>query len=215
MTFSIVARDEETGAIGVATATGGPVVGSLVPHVAARTGAVATQGYTNPLYGGDGLALLEKGETASRAVERLIEGDGDRARRQVIVIDNRGRTGGWTGAALTPQAGMILEDGVGVAGNLLTDAGVLDAMLGAYKAARAEPLERRLLAALAAGEAGGGDARGARSAAILTYTDQPYPRYDLRIDFAPDPIVALVALLAEVDGPDYGNFYDGLPRRQV
>lgn len=213
MTFSIVARDNETGAVGVATATGGPVVGSLVPHAGAGAGAIATQGYTNPLYGYDGLDLLGQGLDAGAVIERLTVRDAGRDRRQVIIIDRGGRTAGWTGPSLTPQSGMILEDGVAAAGNLLADATALTAMIETYRAALSLPLERRLLAALAAGAKAGGDARGTRSAAILTFLDQPYPRYDMRIDFAPDPIGALEALLAEVDGPDYGDFYDGLPRR--
>jgi uncharacterized Ntn-hydrolase superfamily protein len=215
MTFSIIARDAGSGAFGVATATGGPVVGSLVPHAGPGVGAIATQGYTNPLYGFDGLTMLGEGRGADAVVRTLVEGDSGRDKRQLIVIDDEGRTAGWTGKALTPQSGMILEAGVAVAGNLLADTAALHAMLAAYRAAASEPLEGRLLAALLAGEAKGGDARGARSAAIRTYLDQPYPRYDMRIDWADDPIAALRELLAEVDGPDYGDFYDGLPRRTL
>mgnify|MGYP000906405787 CR=1 FL=1 len=94
MTFSIVARDNETGALGVATATGGPVVGSLVPHAAAGVGAIATQGYTNPLYGYDGLDLLGEGGDARAVVESLITRDAGRDKRQIIVIDAQGGTGG-------------------------------------------------------------------------------------------------------------------------
>ena len=215
MTFSIVARDALSGALGVGTATGGPVVGSLVPHGGAGLGAIATQGYTNPLFGFDGLALLGEGHGAKEVVDRLVAADEGRDRRQVIVIDKKGGTAGWSGDGLTPRSGMILAQDLAVAGNLLADAGALDAMVKAYQSASAAPLERRLLAALAAGQAGGGDARGTRSAAIRTWLDQPYPRYDLRIDFAQDPIGALDALLDEVDGPDYSGFYESLPRRSI
>ncbi|WP_196260734.1 DUF1028 domain-containing protein [Pelagibacterium limicola] len=215
MTFSIVARDAETGAFGVATATGGPVVGSLVPHAAAGVGAIATQGYTNPLYGIDGLAALAGGTEAEAVIAALTGADTGRDRRQVIAIDRNGNTAGWSGGALTPHSGMRLEQGVAVAGNLLADLSVLDAMLGAYQAAGEAPLERRLFAALEAGAGKGGDARGVRSGAILTYLDQPYPHYDMRIDFAPDPIAALRDLFVEVDRPDYSGFYKGLPRRPV
>ncbi len=213
MTFSIVARDPVSGAFGVATATGGPVVGSLVPHARAGVGAIATQGYTNPLYGFDGMEMLGAGESAGTVVKLLVDADAGRDRRQLVVIDSQGRSAGWSGESLTPQAGMILEEGVAVAGNLLASTDVLAAMVSAYRAAETQPLERRLLAALGGGAGAGGDARGIRSAAIRTYTDQPYPRYDLRIDLDRDPIAALAALFEEVDGPGYGDFYAGLPRR--
>lgn len=215
MTFSIVARDASTGAVGVGTATGGPVVGALVPHGAARLGAIATQGYTNPLFGIDGLTLLEEGLDAEAVVDRLIAADEGRDRRQLIVIDGNGATAGWSGEGLTPHAGMILAQDVAVAGNLLARPEILEAMASAYRDAAALSLEKRLLASLRAGEDMGGDARGTRSASILTWDDQPYARYDMRIDLAADPIGALATLLSEVDGPDYGTFYEGLPRRPV
>lgn len=215
MTFSIVAHDPLTGAVGVATATGGPMVGSLVPHAAPGLGAIATQGYTNPLYGFDGLAGLAAGHAAADVAAMLVAVDDGRDKRQVIIIDAEGRTAGWTGPDLTPVTGMILDDGVAVAGNLLASDEVPEAMHAAYLRATDLPLERRLMAALAAGQRAGGDARGTQSAALRTYLDQPYPRYDMRIDHADDPIAALEALFLHITESGYADFADELPRRLV
>ncbi|MCD7059817.1 DUF1028 domain-containing protein [Pelagibacterium xiamenense] len=213
MTYSIVARDPRSGAFGVATATGGPVVGSLVPHARAGAGALATQGYTNPLYAFDGLAALENGEHAEAIVTRLTRNDEGREGRQFIVVDRMGQTAGWSGNDLTPVVGMLLEPDVAVAGNLLDNDRVLPAMMGAFGAAEEKGLEERLLAAMRAGEDAGGDARGTRSAALKTYTDQLYPAIDMRIDFSATPVVDLADLLEEVRGRSYADFFAGLPKR--
>lgn len=213
MTFSIVARDRKTGAVGVATATGGPVVGSLVPYARAGVGAVATQGYTNPFYGFDGLSALETGEAAPDVIARLTKADSQQERRQVIAVDREGRAGGWTGNALNDFRGMALETGVAVAGNLLTGEPVLIAMMDAFADSEGRPLEERLLAAMRAGEAEGGDRRGTRSAALKTYTDQAYPEYDMRIDFSDRPIDRLADLLGEVKRGQYADFFVDVPRR--
>ncbi|WP_404404634.1 DUF1028 domain-containing protein [Pelagibacterium halotolerans] len=213
MTYSIVARDPHSGAFGVATATGGPAVGSLVPHARAGAGALATQGYTNPFYAFDGLAALEDGEGAESIVTRLTRDDDGREGRQVIIIDRDGKTAGWSGRDLTPVVGMQLKTGVAVAGNLLANDRVLAAMMDAFDAAKGQHLEDRLLAAMRAGEDTGGDARGTRSAALKTYTDQLYPAIDMRIDSSATPIADLAALLDEVRDQSYADFFAGLPRR--
>lgn len=213
MTFSIVARDPKTGAFGVATATGGPAVGSLVPHARAGLGAIATQGYTNPFYAFDGLAALESGADAQAVVTALVQADDGRNGRQLIVVDRAGNTAGWSGADLTQPASAIMENNVALAGNFLAGDGVLRAMLERFTQAPGPGLEDRLLAAMYAGEDAGGDARGTRSAALKVYTDQLYPAIDMRIDFSTTPIADLAALLGEVRAPSYANFFAGLPRR--
>ncbi|WP_417581082.1 DUF1028 domain-containing protein [Pelagibacterium sp.] len=212
MTFSILAHDRKSGAFGVATATGGPAVGSLVPHARAGMGALATQGYTNPLYAFDGLAALEAGQGAEAIVYALTTADPDRERRQFIVLDRTGHAAGWCGSGLTDAVGMHLETDLAVAGNLLANGDVVPAMVEAFERASG-PLESRLLAALTAGDVAGGDARGIQSAAIKIYVDQPYPAIDVRVDYARNPLDDLSTLIEKVRSGEYAEFYAGLPRR--
>ncbi|WP_339646073.1 DUF1028 domain-containing protein, partial [uncultured Pelagibacterium sp.] len=121
MTFSILAHDRTNGSFGVATATGGPAVGSLVPHARAGVGALATQGYTNPLYAFDGLAALDAGQGAEAVVYALTTADSERDRRQLIVMDRTGATAGWSGQGLTAAVGLHLQTDIAIAGNLLAN----------------------------------------------------------------------------------------------
>ncbi len=157
MTFSIVARDPETGALGVATATAGPAVGALVPHGAAGIGAIATQAMTNAYLAIDGLEHL-KTLDAEGALARVLAEDPNRDQRQVLIVDGSGRVAAWTGPACQSWAGHKSANGVAVGGNILAGEGVLDAMLGAYGVGGTLP--QRLLSALAAGLEAGGASRG-------------------------------------------------------
>lgn len=211
MTFSIVARDPETGSVGVATATAGPVVGSLVPHGSAGAGAIATQSLTNPYFGFDGLALLARQElSAQEVLDRLIAGDEGRNDRQCLIIDRRGATAAWTGSRCAEIAADIAREGVAVAGNYLADVGVLDVMIASFAAARGR-LEDRLLSALTAGDAAGGDRRGTGSAALKVYGARPYPAVDLRADWSAAPVADLARILAATRETDYAEFFDALP----
>lgn len=212
MTFSIIARDSATGAFGIATATGGPAVGSLVPHVRAGIGALATQGYTNPLYAHDGLAALEAGQGADAVVYALTTADPEKNKRQLIVLDRTGHAAGWSGSELTDAVAMHLETGLAIAGNLLASPEIVPAMAEAFLRATGA-LELRLLAALTAGDIAGGDARGIQSAAIKVVTDQPYPLIDARVDFSLNPLDDLSAVLEKVRAGNYADFVAGLPRR--
>src|SRR5690606_27502850 len=127
MTLSIIARDPETGAFGVASATGGPAVGALVPHTRQGFGAAATQAMTNPYLAIDALNYLGSTD-AETALGKALARDGEADLRQIILVDAKGRTAGWTGAHCIGFAGHILEDGVAVAGNLLVGQKVLEAM---------------------------------------------------------------------------------------
>lgn len=213
MTFSIVARDPDTGALGVATATGGPVVGSLVPHARAGVGAIATQASTNGLYAYDGLdALARPGADAQGVLDALVAGDEGRERRQCLIIDNAGRTAVWTGAECGQHADARTGANVAVGGNLLAGGAVIEAMLEAF-AGTSGALEDRLLAALVSGEGAGGDRRGTRSAALKVYLRAPFPAVDLRADWSPTAVADLAEVLAATRDPSYAEFFANVPTR--
>lgn len=211
MTFSIVARDPKTGVFGVATATAGPMVGALVPHARARVGAVATQAMTNPYLALDALDALEH-LPASTALDAALARDKEADRRQVVLVDSRGEVAGWTGPACTAHAGHVLGAGVAVAGNMLAGPGVLPAMMAAFEAGTGH-LAERLLAALVAGAAAGGDSRGIGSAALKLQGGEAYPDLDLRIDLSAEPLADLTHLLGQALSGSYAEFFAQVPRR--
>jgi uncharacterized Ntn-hydrolase superfamily protein len=170
-TFSIVARDPATGDYGVAVQSRYFAVGGVVPHAASGSGAVATQARGNLLYGVDGLKMLADGMSAEAVIARLTAADELRSERQVGVVDRAGRAASYTGEQCLDWAGGRTGDGYAVQGNLLAGPQVVDAMATGYETARGEFAER-LLSALLAGQAGGGDARGRQSAALLVVRDK-------------------------------------------
>ena len=212
MTFSIVAKDQRTGAFGVATATGGPAVGSLVPYARAGTGAVATQGFTtNPFYGFEALELFANDKSAQDVLDTLTNADTGRERRQCLLIDQGGNTAAWTGSQINETCGSILDQNIGVAGNLLTCPEVLENLISAFRANPDQPIEDRLLHALTSAQAAGGDRRGTRSAALKVYTSELYPAVDIRVDWSISPITELAEILQATRGKDYAEFFDRLP----
>ena len=210
MTFSIVARDPVTGALGVATATAGPFVGWLVPHARAGVGAVATQAMTNPYLAVDLLQELG-GTSVDQALETARERDAEWERRQIVAVDRHGQTAGWTGSLCEGFAGHILGDGVAVAGNILASEDVLNAMLSAF--AVPGPLGSRLLTALNAGAAAGGDRRGIGSAALRVFGQEAYPLLDLRVDDSPTALSDLENLLDRATHGSYAEFLAAVVRR--
>lgn len=212
MTLSIIARDPETGAFGVASATGGPAVGALVPHTRQGFGAAATQAMTNPYLALDALSYLEVGD-AENALGKALARDAEADLRQIILVDAKGRTAGWTGSKCIGFAGHILEDGVAVAGNLLVGQKVLEAMMAAFRRTVSTGLASALLRALQAGAAEGGDSRGINSAVLKVQGSQAYLDTDLRIDLSDDPLRALDALLHQTDRGPYADFFAKVPRR--
>ncbi len=197
MTFSILARDTGNGRFGVAVASYHLAVGSTVPHIRAGVGAVATQAHTNPYLGICGLERLEQNAGSDQVLESLLRDDPHRDRRQFHLIDARGRTAGWTGAECGPWAGHRCRENLAVAGNLLVAEEVLAAMEEAFLAS--DPtwkLGRRLMHALRAGEAAGGDRRGshATSAALQVSGEAAFPLLDLRVDFRADAVAELSEL---------------------
>jgi uncharacterized Ntn-hydrolase superfamily protein len=211
MTFSIIARDPATGFLGVATATGKIAVGAQVPHLRPGVGAIATQGFTtNPLYTEEGFRLLAAGRSSKDVVETLTTNDGGRDWRQLLVMDRDGGTAGATGASNETVLGVIEAQGLIVGGNMLANDNVLTAMKDAYERANASPLAARLVAALKAGEAEGGDKRGTCSAAMLVQDEAPWP-LNLRIDFAADLVASLDDLYRRSRESSYRDFRLSLP----
>ena len=214
MTFSIVACDPDTGALGIATATAGPMVGALVPHGRSGVGAAATQAMTNPYLAMDTLALLAD-HPAAAALRAALARDSQAGQRQIVVVDSTGAVDGWTGAQCLPYAGHLTGSGVAVAGNTLAGPAVLDDMLATYHRVRPDGFAPRLLRALQAGAAAGGDSRGIGSAALLVYTTQAYPDLDLRVDAADDPMAALEQLFVLATSGSYAEFFAKAPRREA
>lgn len=202
MTFSIVARSDDGGSWGVAVASKFLAVGSAVPAAADGVGAVATQAYANTLYKRDGMARLAAGDAASSVVDTLLAADEGREHRQVGIVDAEGRSATFTGSECLDWAGGTQGDGFAIQGNILVGPQVVDAMQEAWLFGSAAAFPDRLVAALAAGDAAGGDRRGRQSAALLVvsdtgaYTPGDDLAYDLRIDDHPDPCGELARLLA-------------------
>jgi uncharacterized Ntn-hydrolase superfamily protein len=202
VTFSIAARSDDGTAWGVAVASKFLAVGSAVPAAVMGVGAVATQAYANTLYKRDGLARLAAGESADEVVAGLLAADDERDHRQVGVVDAIGGSATYTGAECLDWAGGTRGDGFAIQGNILVGPQVVDAMRAAWLEEASKPFPDRLVAALAAGDATGGDRRGRQSAALLVvsesgaYTPGDDLAYDLRIDDHADPCGELTRLLA-------------------
>lgn len=195
MTYSIVARDPATGHLGVAVASRFFAVGAIVPHVRGGKGAVATQAFVNPMLGVEGLNRLSAGEAPQAVLADMIARDGGRLQRQVHMIDAAGRGAAHTGAECIDWAGHATAPDVSVAGNMLAGPAVVADTLAAYQAAADLPFPERLLAAMEAGAAAGGDKRGTQSAALRIHRTEDYPWLDIRADDHPDPLGELRRLL--------------------
>ena len=193
MTWSIIARDAASGAFGVAIATRFFAAGALCPHAQSGVGALSTQALVNPHYGSQGLELLRAGVPAAEVVKRLTAPDEGREQRQLHVIDAKGRIGQHTGAQCIDWCGAVAGDGYSVAGNMLANERVIRETARAYEASR-RPFAERLIIALEAGEAAGGDKRGKQSAALLIYSSEEYPELDLRVDDHAEPLAELKRL---------------------
>ena len=194
MTWSIIARDERTGLLGIAVATKFFAVGALVPHIAAGVGGVATQALVSVLYGTDGLRLLGAGLPVDEVVRRLTANDAGRDHRQVHVMNASGQSAAHTGAACVSWCGHLAGDNFSLAGNMLAGPRVLEESAAAYAASDTLPFARRLISAMQAGEAAGGDKRGKQSAAILIHGEDEWPELDLRVDDHTDPLAELARL---------------------
>jgi uncharacterized Ntn-hydrolase superfamily protein len=211
VTYSIVARDPETGDLAVAVQSKFLAVGAVVPWARAGAGAIATQAFANVAYGPDGLALLEGGLSAPAAVDALVGPDAHRAQRQVGIVDADGGSATYTGSECLAWAGGRTGDGWAAQGNILAGSGVVDALADTFLAG-GRPFPELLVACLAAADEQGGDRRGRESAALLVVRDRGgygggNDRWiDLRVDQHDDPIGELARVLEHVrlyfDRPD-------------
>ncbi|HXF98509.1 MAG TPA: DUF1028 domain-containing protein [Gaiellaceae bacterium] len=194
-TYSLVAYDGERSEWGVAVQSKFPAIGALTPWAEAGVGAIATQSWIEVRYGREGLALLREGVPAEEALERLKAGDEGREKRQVGIVDRGGRAATFTGAECTPWAGGRLGPGYAAQGNMLVSQETVDAMAETFEATQG-PLAERLLAALKAAQAAGGDRRGQQAAALkVVRVGAGYGGsgivVDLRVDDHPEPLTEL------------------------
>ena len=191
MTWSIIARDGDTDLLGIAIASRFFAVGALCPWAEGMIGAICTQAMLNPFLGPRGLALLREGFAPSDVLGTLLRADEGSPARQVHVMDTKGQTAAHTGDECVPWCGHQSEERISVAGNMLAGPEVISDTLSTYKARTDQPIVERLLAAMEAGEAAGGDKRGKQSAAILIQGSKPFPLLDLRVDDHADPLPEL------------------------
>jgi uncharacterized Ntn-hydrolase superfamily protein len=194
LTWSIIARDKSTGQFGIAVATRFFAVGAVVPHLKSRIGAIATQALVNLFYGTDGLRLLEQGASAKEVVAKVIAADSGRDHRQVHVIDAQGGTAAHTGKSCVDWCGHLAGQDFSVAGNMLAGSRVIEDTAASFAKNSALPFPRRLIAAIRAGEAAGGDKRGKQSAALVICGDEEWPDLNLRVDDHADPLAELERL---------------------
>jgi uncharacterized Ntn-hydrolase superfamily protein len=213
MTWSIIACDKATGRIGIAVATRFFAVGARVPHIAARFGGLATQALVNPYYGVDGVKLLREGKSPQHVVDTLLASDNGRESRQLHIMDAEGQIAAHTGKDCIDWCGHLAGDGFSLAGNMLAGAQVLDETAKTYVANATLPFARRLLAALRAGEAAGGDKRGKQSAALLIHDEEEWSALDLRVDDHADPLSELERL-ERVSREHWVHFRKFLPTRK-
>jgi uncharacterized Ntn-hydrolase superfamily protein len=213
MTWSIIARDEATGQFGIAVATRFFAVGARVPFISPGVGAIATQGLTNPYYGIDGVKFLRAGKSPSDVIETLKAADSGHASRQVHIMDAGGHIAAYTGAECIDWCGHIEREGFSIAGNMLAGTGVLDDTAAAFVANETLPFAQRLIAAMRAGEAAGGDKRGRQSAALLIHRFEEWSDLDLRVDDHADPLGELERL-ERVSRERWLHFRQFLPTRK-
>lgn len=209
-TYSIVARDPATGELGVAVQSHAFSVGSGVTWAEAGVGAVATQSFIDPSYGPLGLDLMRAGKSAPDALKSLLAGDDGRDVRQVAMIDASGRVAAYTGAKCIPSAGNHVGNGYSVQANLMDNDTIWPAMAKAFESAHGD-LAERMLAALDAAQAAGGDIRGMQSAAILVVkgvsSGKPWQDkiFDLRVEDSQQPLVELRRLVTMQRANNLGN----------
>jgi uncharacterized Ntn-hydrolase superfamily protein len=219
MTWSLLARDDRTGELGVAVATRFFAVGALCPRVEGGVAALATQALVNPMLGLRGMERLRGGAAPQAVLEALLAEDAGRESRQFHILDARGRIAQYTGRDCLGWCGALAAPNLSLAGNMLAGPAVLEATREAFLAAPHLPMAERLLHAMEAGQAAGGDARGRQAAALMVASRDPYPDIDLRVDDHSDPLAELRRLLGVarqrfvhfrrfLPGPDHPGVFD-------
>ncbi|MDO9710761.1 DUF1028 domain-containing protein [Paracraurococcus lichenis] len=211
-TFSIAARCPRTGMLGVAVSTAVPAVGALCPHVRPGVGAVTTQSWVNPYLGFEAIDRLGSGAGAQEVLEGVLAGDDAKHARQLGIVDARGGAASWSGEDCTPWFGHRTGPGYAIQGNMLTGPEVVDRMEAALLGSEASELAERLLLALEAGQAAGGDKRGKQSAALLVYHEEDYPWVDLRVDEHRHPVPELRRIWT-IFLQQVRPFLTGMPKR--
>ena len=197
MTYSIVARDRETGELGVAVQSRAFNTGAIVPWAAPGVGVVATQSYTEPSYGPLGLDLLRAGKTPEEALAELVASDDEPEYRQVAILDGKGRVAVHVGEACIPAAGFAAGEGFSAQANMVDSERVWESMAESFERSEG-PLANRLIDALDAAEAAGGDWRGRQAGGIIVVAaeGEPWAReLDVRVDDHDDPLGELRRLV--------------------
>jgi len=211
MTYSIVARDEKTGEMGVAVQSHFFSVGPVVTWARAGVGAVATQAMVDIRYGPLGLELMSGGKSAEEALTALLNADPSSDSRQVAMVDTKGRVAAHTGRRCLPHAGHVTGRGFSCQGNIMRNQRVWGAMKKAFEKNRSLPLAERLVTALEAAEEAGGDVRGKQSSAVLVVSAKPKPNYwegrlvDLRVEDHAAPVPELRRLLRYQRAYEWAN----------
>ena len=213
MTWSIIARDEVTGAFGIAAASRFYALGALVPWIRSGIGAVATQAMINPQLGPAILDCLEDGKTPNEALRDCWVQDLNRSVRQVHVIDSDGNRGVHTGGDCIDWCGDLDGHGISVAGNMLVGRRVLQACIETYGDLTTLPFPERLLQSLLAGDEIGGDKRGRQSAVLKIYAGEVYPDWDIRVDDHPEAPKEL-ARIYRIGQGSFSAFKDLLPTKE-
>ncbi len=184
----------------------------MCPYVKSGVGAVSTQSWVNPYLAIDALRMMEQGRSAPEALAAVMAADEGREGRQVGVVDAAGRSAAWSGKSCTAWSGQIIEADFSVQGNMLAGERTLAAMAAAFRTSATQDLSHRLLLALEAGDAAGGDKRGRQSAALKVHHVEEYPLIDLRVDEHADPVTELRRVYA-IARQQLLPFVQGMPTR--
>ncbi len=214
MTFSIAAHCPRTGQLGVAVSTAVPAVGAMCPYVKPGVGAVSTQSWVNPYLAIEALDLMEQGRSGPEALTAVLERDGAKDLRQIGVVDAQGRAASWSGESCTEWFGHIVDRHFAVQGNMLVGEATVSAMAAAFRGDEALDLAERMLLALEAGQAAGGDKRGRQSASLKVYASEDYALWDLRVDEHAYPVAELRRVF-EIARLQLLPFVKGMPKRSV
>lgn len=210
MTFSLLALDPKTGALGGASATGNLCVGGWVLRGKAGVGISASQGhFPSTPWGEDVLAEMAAGVEPKAAIQNIVTLDPGRASRQLLALSQRGKSAAFSGDANVPSVYEMERPEFCAGGNMLTNASVVQTMVDGYEACQGN-FPRRLLAGLEAGALNGGDTRGLMSAAILIVSEN-HPPIDLRVDLSDDPLKALSELVNSIEKAEYQQWMSSLP----